>query len=277
MLASLPRRVLVIAAFTTLVGCSTRALPATAPGTPENPLRIMATTSALPLVVEAAAAYDDPNLTLEVRSGNYRQAMEALRRGEVHFVVTTHLDSQDAAAFWAAPIAQDAIVFVVNPANSVEDVSLIQVRQAYQGRIINWQSLGGDSVAMQVVSRESGSGIRSEFEQSVMGRRVTTGAALTASSSLGVLRTVAAHPGALGYVSLAILDATVRPLAVDGVAPTLETLRDHTYPLRSTVFVVGKDEPQGGARGFIGWMQSQEGQAVLSRLYLPLVVTPGGD
>ncbi len=277
MLASLPKRVLVIAAFTTLVGCSARALPATAPGTPENPLRIMATSSALPLVMEAASAYADPSLSLEVRVGNYRQTMDALRRGEAHFVVTTHLDSRDASGLWAAPVAQDAIVLVVHPGNLIDELALIQVRQAFQGRIVSWNEVGGASIPMQVVSRESGSGIRAEFEQAVMGQRVTTGAALTASTSQGVLHTVTANPGALGYVSLAALDTTVRPLAIDGVMPSLETLNDNTYPLRSTVFVVGIDEPQGAARGFIGWMQSPEGQSALSRLYQPLVPTPTGE
>jgi phosphate transport system substrate-binding protein len=276
-LVSLPRRALLIAALTTLVGCSARALPVTAPGTPENPLRIMATTSALPLVMEAASAYQDPELSLEVRSGNYRQALDALRRGDAHLIFTTHLDGADAATLWAAPVAQDAIVLVVHPENPVESLSLTQILQAFQGRVTSWGELGGEPLTLVVVSREDGSGIRAEFEQAVMGRRQTTGAALNASSSRGVLHAVAENRSALGYISLAGIDNTVRALAVNGVVPTMETIRNNTYPLRSTVFVAGMAPPTGAALAFIGWMQSLEGQAAFGRLYQPVLATPEAD
>jgi phosphate transport system substrate-binding protein len=276
-LVSLPRRALLIAAFTTLVGCSARALPVTAPGTPENPLRIMATTSALPLVMEAAASYSDPELTLEVRSGNYRQVIDALRLGEAHLIFTTHLDGADARTLWAAPVAQDAIALIVHPDNLIESLTLTQILQAFQGRIATWAELGGDSLPLLVVSREDGSGIRAEFEQAVMGRRQTTGAALNASSSRGVLQAVAENPGALGYVSLAAADNTVRVLAVNGVQPTMESIGDNSYPLRSTVFVAGTVPPVGAPLAFIGWMQSLDGQAAFGRLYQPVLATPDAE
>lgn len=276
-MVSLPRRALLIAAFTTLVGCSARALPVTAPGTPENPLRIMATTSALPLVMEAAASYNDPGLTLVVRSGNYRQTLDALRRGEAHLIFTTHLDGADAGTLWAAPVAQDAIALVVHPDNPVKSLTLTQILQAFQGRIGSWSELGGDQLPLIVVSREDGSGIRAEFEQAVMGRRQTTGAALNASSSSGVLHSVAENPGALGYVSLAAVDSTVRALAVNGVLPTMGSISDNTYPLRSTVFVAGMTPPTGVSLTFIGWMQSLEGQAAFGRLYQPVLATPEAE
>lgn len=276
-MVSFPRRVLLIAALTTLVGCSARALPVTAPGTPENPLRIMATTSALPLVVEAAASYNDTGLTLEVRSGNYQQVLDALRRGEAHLIFTTHLDSVDAATLWAAPVAQDAIALVVHPHNPVESLTLTQVLQAFQGRVTIWSDFGGGLLPVIVVSREQDSGIRAEFEQAVMGRRQTTGAALNASSSLGVLHAVAENPGALGYVSLAAVDSTVRAIAVNGVLPTMDSISDNTYPLRSTVFVVATAPPVGASLAFIGWMQSLEGQAAFGRLYRPVLATPEAE
>lgn len=234
----------------------------------------MATTSALPLVMEAAAAYGNPALTLEIRSGNYRQVMEALRRGEAHLIFTTHLDSVDAALLWAAPVAQDAIALVVHSDNPVQSLTLTQTLQAFQGRITNWSELGGESLPLVVVSREPGSGIRAEFEQSVMGRRQTTGAALNAASSRGVLYAVAHNRGALGYISLASVDSTVRVLSVNGVFPAMMSISDNTYPLRSTVFVAGTAPPTGVLLSFIGWMQSPDGQAALSRLYQPVLAAP---
>jgi len=105
----------------------------------------------------------------------------------------------------------------------------------------------------------------------VMGTRRTTGTALTAASTDGVLSLVRETPGALGYISLAAVDSSVRVLAIEGVIPSLMTLADRSYPLRSTVFVIGLAEPEGAARAFIGWLQSPEGQDALKRHHKPVL------
>ena len=268
-----PRRALVIAVVSTLVGCSTHALPTTAPGTRDNPLRLMVTSSALPLVIDAASAYPDSQFSLEVRTGDYRQAVAALRRGEAHLIVSTHLDATDSTSLWAAPIADDAIALITHLSNPVTDLTAAQIRQIYQGQVTDWRTVGGLTLPLRVISREMGSGIRAEFEQALMGTRRTTGTALAAASSDGVLRLVREMPEALGYVSLAAVDSSVNVLAIDGIIPSLETLADRRYPLRSTVFVIGMAEPEGAARAFIGWLQSPDGQDALKRRYRPVLST----
>lgn len=272
-----PRRIVVWAALSsTLIGCSVRGVPSTAPSDSDEPLRIIATTSALPLVMEAISAYDTGTLNVEVRSGNYRQAITMLLEGEVQLVVTTHLDAADAVRVWAAPVAQDAVTLIVHPSNPLEDISLSNARRLFQGQIGTWADLGGEDRHVTVVSREDGSGIRAQFDQLVMGTRATTGAAITAASTESVLRHVGSDPEAVGYVSLSSVDRTVRALAIEGVLPSLRTLSDNTYPLRSTVFVVAAAEPLGQARALTAWMQSPEGQSVISALFQPVVATPDG-
>lgn len=276
-MTSFPKRIVVWAALSsTLIGCSVRGVPSTAPSDADGPLRIAATTSALPLVLEAISTYEGGALNVEVRTGNYRQAITMLLAGEVQLVVTTHLDAADAVRVWAAPVAQDAVTLVVHPSNPLEDISLSNARRLFQGQIGSWAELEGSDLPVTVVSREDGSGIRSQFDQLVMGTRATTGAAITAASTEGVLRQVAGDPNAIGYASLSSVDRSVRALAVEGVLPSLRTLSDNTYPLRSTVFVVAAAEPQGQARALTAWMQSPEGQAVISALFQPVVATPDG-
>jgi len=62
----------------------------------------------------------------------------------------------------------------------------------------------------------------------------------------------------------------VHAVAVDGVAPTLENVANNSYPLRSTIFIVGQREPEGDFRSFIGWVQSPEGQTVVTRSHAAL-------
>lgn len=272
-------RTLAIVAVTVVVGCSSHSPPATTPPAYDPPLRIYATSATLPLLTELTGAfsssYTSPSLSIETRSGNYRAMLERLLDGETPFFVSNHLPVH--SPLWAAPLAQDGIAVIVHRDNPVSGLTTEQLRALYQGQVANWRELGGPDLGVVVVSREDGAGTRAEFEQQVMGQRRTTLAARIAPSSVGMVETVSTTPGAVGYVSLAFVDARVRALAINGVVCTLATVTDNTYPLRATVFVVGLEEPQGLYRTFIGWAQGMEGQAVVRRRYAPLLAAPVGD
>jgi phosphate transport system substrate-binding protein len=273
------RRALAIVAVTVIVGCSSNTPPATTPSLSESALRIYATSAALPLVTDLTNAfsgvYAGEHLRFETRSGGYRAMLERLLDGETPYFVTNYLPADSPLLAW--PIAQDGIAVIVHPNNPVTDLSPDQLRAIFQGQVSNWRELGGPNLDLVVISREDGSGTRAEFETLVMGRRRTTFAARIAPSSTGMIASVAATPGGIGYVSLAFLDTRVRALRVAGVPCTLATIRDNTYPLRTTVFMVGLEEPMDVYREFIGWAQSTSGQAVVARRYSPLLATPVGE
>ena len=86
-----------------------------------------------------------------------------------------------------------------------------------------------------------------------------------------MVTSVGREPSAIGYVSMSYLNPTVRAVSVDDVAPTLENVAGNSYPLRSTLFIVGAREPEGDFRAFIGWVQSPEGQAIVARNYAALL------
>jgi phosphate transport system substrate-binding protein len=275
------RRALTLAAAAALVSCSGPTAPASTPSLDHallsaTPIRIYATTATLPLVNDLTSAYGgvyaDLQLTFETRTGNYRTLLQYLLNGEMPYFISNHLPPE--SPLWGAPIGGDAIAVIVHPDNPVSDLSLDQLRLIYQGRVDQWRALGGDASAVVVVSREAGSGTRAEFENRVMGSRQTTGAALIAPSSTAVVDLVAATPGAIGYVSLAHVDRRVRALSVDGVSPSPASVAGNQYPLRTTLYLVGLEAPEGVYRDFADWLQGPSGQAVIARRYVPLLPTP---
>lgn len=293
------RRTLVIVAFSTLVGCTTPAVPATMPDVSAQALRLYATSATLPLVTDLTGAYTERQLTFETRTGNFRTALDALIEGDAACIFTSYLPPPEMlpVSLWAAPVGQDGIAVIVNPLNPITALSLDQLRELYQGRIAGWHDLGWQQPgtltptpwttpgvtppgippdlaagpAITVFSREDGSDTRAAFERLVMGQRRTTLAARLVSSSSGMIEAVANTPGGIGYVSLAHLTDTVRALAIEGVAPTTAGVQDSTYPLRLTVYVVGLQEPADAYRAFIGWIQSPPGQTIVARQYIPLM------
>jgi phosphate transport system substrate-binding protein len=268
-----PKRSLVIVAVSTLVGCSNPGIPATMPDASASALRLFTTSSTLPLVVDLTEAYSDRQMTFEIRSGGFRTVLNHLIEGETPYFISSHLPTPEIKPLWAAPVGQDGVAMIVNPTNTIGNLELNQLREIYQGRVQNWRNLGGPNLELTVFSREEGSETRLEFERLVMGERRTTLAARLITSSDGMINAVAQTPGGIGYVSFAALDSQAKALSIEGVAPTQTTIAQHLYPLRSTLFVIGLNEPEGEYRAFIGWIQSPEGQSVVGESYVPLGVS----
>lgn len=263
------KRTIVVVAFT-LVSCSSRIVPAATPTFETVALRLHTTSAAAPLMNDLAASYSRRYpYTFDIVTGNYEAMIDGLNRGDVRYFLSNHLPAD--SPLWAAPVGQDGIAIIVHLDNPLVGLTTEQLRNIYQGYIPNWLELGRLDMDITVISREDGSGTRAEFEQLVMGDRRTTLAAQIAPSSDAVVSSVAAQPGSIGYVSMGYLDSSVRALAVDGVPPTLDTVYENTYPLRSTLYFVGLEEPQDDYRMFIGWVQSPEGQATVARHYAPLL------
>jgi phosphate transport system substrate-binding protein len=62
----------------------------------------------------------------------------------------------------------------------------------------------------------------------------------------------------------------IHVLSIEGVMPSQETVANNSYPLRSTLYIIGRAEPEGAYRTFVGWIQGIEGQMVIQSQYAPL-------
>jgi len=261
----------------TLVSCSSHIIPAATPTTHVTALRLYATTSAIPLVRTLTTTYShlNPSITFEISTGDYDAMVREVLLDETAYLITNHLD--DDSPLWAAPIGQDGIAVIVHPDNDITRLTTAQIRLIYQGWIERWRDIGGRGGDMLVISRESGSGMRVEFENLIMGNRRTTPTAQIAPSSEAMVASVARQPDSIGYVSLSYVNDSVHALALDGAEPTPANVYDNIYPLRSILYVAGQREPSDSEglephyRAFIGWIQSPEGQALVARDYAPLL------
>ncbi len=259
----------------TLVGCGSPILqPASTPTLQIIPMRIFATTSVAPLLTELTLAYQqvNPAARFEIQFGNYRSLFERLLTGEVLYMLTNHLPPVQVPDYWAAPVGIDGAGIIVHPENPITNLTLEQLRLMYEGELVNWSEVGGHDAPIQIISREDGSGLRAEFDLWVMGNRRTTLNALIAPSSQSMFESVAQNQNAVGYLSLGYLGAGVKPVAIEGVEFTHDSLANNSYPLRSFVYFLGMVEPsEPEYRTFFAWVQSPEGQAIVDRHYASLL------
>ena len=121
-------------------------------------------------------------------------------------------------------VAIDGIAVVTDPANTVSDLTKDQLVSIYTGEVTNWSEFGGESMPIIVIGREAGSGTRSAFEE-ILEIEDQCAYANELDSTGAVMARVASTPGAIGYISLDVLDDSVKALTLDGVEATAENIQ----------------------------------------------------
>lgn len=125
---------------------------------------------------------------------------------------------------------------------------------------------------IDVISREEGSGTRGSFveltkvEEKIDGKKVdqTTLEAEIASSTSVVITTVEGDKNAIGYISLGSLSDKVKAIEVDGVYPTVDSVKSGEYKI-SRPFVVAYMNLKETAEDFLSFVMSTSGQDIVSK------------
>ena len=156
-------------------------------------------------------------------------------------------------------IALDGVAVVINPENTVTDLTIEQIAQIFTGEITNWSELGGADAEIAVFGRENGSGTRSAFEE-IVGVEDACAYTNEYSSTGDVIGNVASNPNAIGYASLSAVDESVVALMVNGVAPSEDTVKDGSYEIQRPFVIVTVDgtELSPAAQAFLDYAMSAE-------------------
>ena len=138
-------------------------------------------------------------------------------------------------------VAIDGIAVVVDPANTVEDLTKDQLTSIYDGTVTNWKDVGGNDAPIVVVGREAGYGTRGAFEE-LLKLEDACKYSNELDSTGAVMAKVASTPGSIGYVSLDVLDDTVKALKLYGAEPTEENIKAGKYFLSRPFVMATKGE-----------------------------------
>ncbi len=156
-------------------------------------------------------------------------------------------------------VALDGVAIVVNPENTVSNLTVEQIAQIFSGEITNWSEVGGPDAEIAVFGRESGSGTRGAFEEivGVVDACVYTNEYSSTGDMVGA---VAGNPNAIGYASLSAVDESVTAVNVNGVTPSEATVKDGTYEIQRPFVMVTKEgvELSDAAQAFLDYATSAE-------------------
>ncbi len=167
-------------------------------------------------------------------------------------------------------VAIDGIAVILDKDNKVKDLTKDQLVSIYKGEVKNWKEVGGSDQAIVVVGREAGSGTRGAFEE-LLEVEDLCAYSNELESTGAVLAKVAATKGAIGYVSLDVVDQTVQSVKVNGVEATEENILDGKYILNRpfVMATMGELEKQSDLiKAWFSFIDSEEGQEVIKAVGL---------
>ena len=172
-------------------------------------------------------------------------------------------DSEAEQGLTATTLAYDGIAVIINPENTVEDLTVEQIAAIYTGEITNWSEVGGIDAEIVLIGREAGSGTRGGFEE-IVDVEDACQYRQELTSTGDVITAVSQNPGAIGYASLASVKDTVKAIKVGGVAPSDETVKNETYAIQRPFVLVTKGELSGTAEAFFNFITSESAREVIT-------------
>ncbi len=239
-------------------------------------LRIDGSTTVLPVAQRAAEVFIKkyPDVKVFVSGSGSGTGIKALIDGTTN-VATSSREAKDkevasgkakGVTLTGHKVALDGIIPVVHPSMKINDITLEQLRDIYNGKIKSWKELGGPNRPISVVSRDTSSGTYEVWEEKILkGDRVRPDALLVASNGQAV-QTVAQNRYAIGYIGIGYLEKIVKILKVNGKTASPGSVRDGSWPIARPLFMYTNGKPSGVIAKFIDFMLSKEGQKIVNEV-----------
>lgn len=191
-------------------------------------------------------------------------------------------------------IAIDGITFFVNKTSKTKSLSVQQLKDIYQGKITNWQQLGGSDMPITPISlypeTDNTLSILYKTDLTFIRDRIAE-SAIFVRDHTSAIRKTNSIPGAISYGSSAIVrgQSSISPIAVaaDSDSPAIPSLlsdgrinlqafEKKVYPLTRLLFIVICRDKKRSSAGvaYANLLLSKEGQQIIRQAgFVPLYQT----
>ncbi len=243
---------------------------------------IKGSTTVLPIAQKISEAYmkDHPDARISLSGSGSGDGMKAIIDGTTdvanssRFIKDEEVKLALGKGTYPVPfrVALDCILPIVHPGNSIDNLTIDQLKAIYKGEIKNWKELGGPDRKVVMISRDTSSGTYEVWEEKVMKKeRVHPGALLQASNG-AVVQAVAKNKNAIGYIGIGYMDHSIKAIKVNGIEGSEETTLNGTFPISRPLFMFTRGWPTGDTLNFINFVLSpQKGQKLVkSAGFVPL-------
>lgn len=179
------------------------------------------------------------------------------------------------------PFCKDAFVFYVNAQNPVDNLTTEQLRGIYSGKITNWREVGSSVIAKIIpFQRNEGSGSQTTLQKLMGDTPIMPPLKEDRVGGMGDIINDTAnyrnYNSAIGfsfryYATELLQNNQIKLLSIDGVAPTVDNIRNGTYPLVATAYLVTVRPRSANTQKIVDFMCSPAGQELVEKTgYIPV-------
>lgn len=183
--------------------------------------------------------------------------------------------ARNGTSFVFTPIGSEAFVFFVHKDNPIDNLTTEQIQQIYAGEITNWAEVGGKNEPIAAYQRNEGSGSQSMLIRFMDGKELMEPPTEMVNDLMsGIIEQVSDYhsiSGSIGfsfryYVEGIIQNPDIKMLSIDGIAPTVENIKNGSYPVTTPLYAVtyeGNDNEN--VDKLLEWVLSDEGQEIIEK------------
>lgn len=178
------------------------------------------------------------------------------------------------------PIGKEAFVFFVHADNPVKVLTTAELQGIYSGEQTNWSAFGGENQAIRAFQRPEDSGSQTALMNFMGAVPVMRAPVENVEEGMGgIIERVAEyknHSNAIGftfrfYGEEMIGNKAINYIAIDGVSPSIETIRDNSYPLSSDFYIITTQYSSEESLKLVEWFSSPQGQRLIEKSgYVPV-------
>jgi len=184
-----------------------------------------------------------------------------------------HADSVEVTLI-ETPIALDAFVFVVNKKNPVKSLTVNQVQKIYTGEITNWSQVGGNNAIIKVFTRPRNSGSEEVLRELVMDGLEPADFPESAIGGMSqVFGEILNNVDGICYtfnnykdLQARVPDSEVPKLAINGISPNKNTVKNRSYHFISEVHVAIRSDLDHKTMAYklYEWLQSESAKSTIT-------------
>lgn len=204
-------------------------------------------------------------VVVDVQGGGSSAGIQAVRTGAADIGMSSRELRDDEKELHEIEVARDGLAIIVHPSNPIDSLTIEEVKSIFVGEITSWEKFTGQKKAITVVVREEGSGTRGAFQEMVMGKSRISSKAIVQDSNGTVREIVSRDPNAIGFISLGLVNESVKALALNGVKPTGQAILNREYRLVRPFLLLTKEAPSGLVKEFIDFVLSEEIQELIHK------------
>ena len=239
-------------------------------------LRISGGTAHIPVMKEAAKRIMtfNPDIRITIAGGGSGAGIKQVGEGLVDIGNSGRKATEGEINKYGLKMVKwaiDGVAAVVNPKNSVKALTTQQLQDIFAGKIANWKELNGNDKPINIYTRDKASGTRSVFWKKALKKNDITSKANVVVSNGAMKTAVNNDPYSIGYVSVGFINDSVFALVLDGVKPTLASVKQGRYKVARGLYSNTKGDAKGLAKNFIDYLLGSDGQKIaLEKGFIPV-------